>query len=138
MSIPYGTLWAGRATTTRPCVYFSRTHRSSTQSAFAKEFCVPWPHLVELYESDTLGLPPQIDYLTAGVLSAAADDTVIDDVIRLASDPNAGFKRVLLLFALKKSRNPRAKMLLNELRSDPVIGKEVKRMRRLERLQGKM
>ncbi len=94
-----------------------------------------WPHLVEMYESDTLALPSQIDYLTAGVLSAAADDTVIDDVIRLASDPNAGFKRVLLLLALKKSRNPKAKMLLNELRSDPVIGKEVKRMRRLERLQ---
>lgn len=95
-----------------------------------------WPEILEMYESDTLALSPEIDYLTGGVLSAAADDTVIEDVIRLASDPNGGSKRALLLLALKKSRSPRAKMLLNELRSDPVLSKEVKRMRRLERLQG--
>nr|MBH1360427.1 hypothetical protein [Stenotrophomonas maltophilia] len=97
-----------------------------------------WPDILEMYESDTLALSPEMDYLIGGVLSAAADDTVIDDVIRLASDRNGGSKRVLLLLALKKSRKPRAKMLLNELRSDPVLGKEVKRMRRLERLQGKV
>ncbi len=92
-----------------------------------------WSELVELLESDSL-LPPSVRWLASLVLNAAADDSVADDVIRLASDRRLGVYRVVLIFTLQRLKSPRAKMLLLELRKDPDLGREVKKLRRLERL----
>lgn len=92
-----------------------------------------WNELLGIYEHNSLGLPPSLDYLSGLALSAAADDGVIDDVIRLAKDESRGADRIPLLLALQRSKSSKARMLLNELRDDPVLGSEVKRMRRVSR-----
>jgi hypothetical protein len=89
---------------------------------------------VDIFERNTVNLSPSIRYLAALALSGAADDDVLDDVIRLISDTRLGFDRAPLLLALVKSKSSKAKMTLLELRSDPDLGKEVKKMRRIARL----
>jgi len=94
-----------------------------------------WDELVGIFEYNTANLSPEIRYVAALALSGAADETVLDDVIRLAQDKRLGFDRVPLLLALVRSKTPKAKMVLLELRDDPDLGKEIKKMRRLERHQ---
>jgi len=92
-----------------------------------------WNELIEFFEANSLSLPPDRRYVAALALAGAADDSVIDDVMRLASDSSLGNDRAPLLLPLLRSKDPRAKMLLLMLRDDPVIGKEIKMIRRLER-----
>lgn len=96
---------------------------------------IRWDELVNIFEHNTANLSPAIRYVAALTLSGAADDTVLDDVIRLAKDERLGFDRAPLLLALIRSKTPKAKMTLLELRDDPDLGKEIKKMRRLERHQ---
>jgi hypothetical protein len=92
-----------------------------------------WDELVGFFEHNSLTLPPERRYLAALALHGAADDSVIEDVIRLARNSALGLNRAPLLLTLQRSKNPKAKMLLLNLRDDPDLGKEVKRLRRLER-----
>ncbi|AGI08313.1 hypothetical protein QT562_09260 [Xanthomonas citri pv. citri] len=94
-----------------------------------------WDQLVEIFEKNTLSLAPEIRYVAALALSGAADDTVLDDVIRLLGDKSLGLDRAPLLIALIRSKSPKAKMKLLELRDDPDLGKQIKIFRRLERHQ---
>lgn len=94
-----------------------------------------WNELVELFEQNTAQLPPAIYYVAAVALDGAFGEDKIDDILRLAKDQRLGNARAPLLFTLMRSKDPRAKMLLLELRGDPSIGNEVKRMRRLGRIQ---
>ncbi|RJL89551.1 hypothetical protein DEF98_002495 [Xanthomonas vasicola] len=94
-----------------------------------------WGQLVEIFEKNTLSLAPEIRYVAALALSGAADDTVLDDVIRLLGDKSLGLDRAPLLIALIRSKSPKAKMKLLELRDDPDLGKQIKVFRRLERHQ---
>jgi HEAT repeat protein len=96
-----------------------------------------WDELVDIFEHNTANLSPDIRYVAALALSGAADDTVLDDLIRLISNTRLGFDRAPLLLALIRSKSPRAKMALLELRSDPDLGKEIKKMRRLERIKAR-
>lgn len=90
-----------------------------------------WADLVEIFGSNTANLSSSIRYVAAVALDGAADDSVIEDVLRLVKDRSLGFDRAPLLLTLKRSRDPRAKALLLELRDDPDLGSEVKKMRRL-------
>lgn len=94
-----------------------------------------WGELVEFFEKNSLNLPQKIRHAAAFALSGAADDSVIDDVIRLISNDKLGEDRIPLLLALMRSKNPKAKMLVLELRNDPCLGREVKRLRRIGRLK---
>lgn len=93
-----------------------------------------WNEMVDIFEHNTVNLSPSLRYLAALALSGAADDAVLDDIIRLISDKRLGFDRAPLLLALVKSKSSKAKMTLLESRSDPDLGKEVKKMRRMARL----
>lgn len=93
-----------------------------------------WDELVALFEHNTAKLPPSIRYLAALALGASADEKVLDDVIRLVNRKELGFDRAPLLLALVGSKSPKAKMTLLELRADPDLGKEIKKMRRLGRM----
>ena len=66
----------------------------------------------------------------AVAIAEAADDTVIDDVIALVLDTQQGTSRVLLLSALARSRDPRAKVALSELATDPDLNREIRAIRR--------
>lgn len=92
-----------------------------------------WKELLEFYEKNSLQLPPELYSLTGMVLAAAADDSVIGDVIRLVMDESKGGDRLPLLLALQRSNVPKARMLLNELRKDPEIGREATRLHRMKR-----
>ena len=92
-----------------------------------------WNDLLAIYEKNMLELPPSLTHLPGLILGSAADDSVMDDVIRLVKDNSRGTDRAPLLLALQKSSNPKARMLLNELRDDPMLGGELKRMRRINR-----
>ncbi|WP_045761764.1 hypothetical protein [Xanthomonas albilineans] len=94
-----------------------------------------WDQLMEIFEKNSLNLAPEIRYVAALALSGAADDTVLDDVIRLLGDKSLGLDRAPLLIALIRSKSPKAKMKLLELRDDPDLGKQIKTFRRLERHQ---
>jgi len=94
-----------------------------------------WNELVTLFELNTARLSPAIHYVAAAALDGAFDEDKIDDVLRLAKDQRLGQARAPLLFTLKRSKDPRAKMLLLELRDDPDLGNEVKKLRRLVRKQ---
>jgi hypothetical protein len=92
-----------------------------------------WSELVEFFEANSLSLPSDLRYVAALTLAGSADDSVIDDVMRLVSDSSFGNDRAPLLLPLLRSKDPRAKMLLLKLRDDPGIGKEIKMVRRLAR-----
>lgn len=64
----------------------------------------------------------------AVALAAASDDEVIGDVIELARDERHGASRLLLLGALKRSKDPRAHSALEQLEADPELTKEVRRI----------
>jgi hypothetical protein len=61
----------------------------------------------------------------AVAIANTADDTVIDEVIALARDPSHGTTRVLLLSALERSEDPRARAALMELGTDPDLKKQI-------------
>lgn len=92
-----------------------------------------WSELVGLLERNTAQLSADIRYVAAVAIDGAANDSLIEDVLRLAKNRDLGPDRAPLLFTLMRSKDPRARMLLLELRDDPLIGKEVKKMRRLAR-----
>lgn len=94
---------------------------------------VRWSELLAFYEHDVLRLPPDLNYLPGLVLAEAANDDVIDDVIRLIKEESGGDRRLPLIGALQRSKNPKARMLLNELRDDPLFKMELKKIRRLSR-----
>jgi hypothetical protein len=61
----------------------------------------------------------------AVALSAVATDAVIGDVVSAAKDRSNGVSRILLLFALRRSKNASAKQALVDLASDPELEKEI-------------
>lgn len=61
----------------------------------------------------------------AAALATVADDELLGDLIDLARDQSNGPSRVLLLDALRRSRNSKALGALNELVKDPQLEKEV-------------
>lgn len=72
----------------------------------------------------------------AVALAATADDSVIGDVIELATDAKHGASRLLLLRALERSKDPAALSALRRLAGDAEVAKEasviLKRLRAAE------
>lgn len=83
-----------------------------------------WDVLTRLYgaEQDTRAK----DGLAVAI-AAAADDDMLDDVIALVGDVKQGESRVLLLSALEKSGDPRARAALMKFGTDPELTIEVQR-----------
>lgn len=70
----------------------------------------------------------------AVAIAAAANDELIGDVIALARDTSQGPSRLLLLSALERSTDPRARAALMDLGTDPDLTKEIQViLRRLKR-----
>lgn len=90
-----------------------------------------WQELLSVFESAPAQSTDGLRWAAGCALGAAADDGVIADVLRIAGDLSYGFDRATLLPALARSSDARAKMLLHELRADPVLGKEMKKLRRM-------
>jgi HEAT repeat protein len=116
--------------------HLQRPYPEPVREGIARAMAVPgakfaWPVLVTLYQHE--GDRRAQDGL-AVALSNIADDEVLDELVELARDPRHGESRLLLLSALERLGNSRARKALSDLGADPVLHKEVQRiLRRLKR-----
>jgi hypothetical protein len=119
--------------------HLRKTYPERIEEGIVRALAVPyarsaWKELLQIFENEPSMQTGGLKWPAACALGAIADDSVIPEVIRLVRDVSLGFDRAPLIEALKRSQRSDAKMVLNELRADPVIGKEVKKARRLGRL----
>lgn len=112
-----------------------------TREGIARALAVPdakyaWSTLVAEYRKAPTGMgiiaPGETKEFQLGAkdglacaLSATATEATIEELIALAKDRSHGQSRLLLLMALKRSKNPAAKQALEELASDPDLAKEI-------------
>jgi len=83
-----------------------------------------WRILVQEYGKTSISDSQAKDGL-AVALSAACDRTVLPELIELARDKSHGGSRILLLSAIKRSKQPGARVAIGELASDPQLAKEI-------------
>ncbi|MBB6243673.1 hypothetical protein [Rhodanobacter sp. MP1X3] len=118
-------------------------YSDAVRETIARSLAVPepevrnaWPILVEEYRKAPTGWgikgPGDAKEFRLGAkdglacaLSVAVTDETLADLIAIAKDRTQGESRVLLLSALRKSKNPLAKQAIEELASDPDLKKEI-------------
>lgn len=117
-----------------------------TRAGIARALAVPeakqaWSILVEEYRNAPTGMgiiaPDETKQFKLGAkdglacaLSVAVTDATIGELIDLAKNRTHGKSRLLLLSALRKSKNPLAKQALEELANDPDLEKEIRSWRK--------
>ncbi len=107
--------------------HLQRTYPARVREGIARALAMPqakfaWDVLVRLYRDE-----PETDAKDglAVAIGAAADDSVLDQVIELVRDPHHGQSRLLMLSALERSSDPRARAALMELGTDPDLKEEI-------------
>jgi hypothetical protein len=116
--------------------HLSRPYPGPVREGIARALAVPeakfgWDVLTRLYRDEQ---DKRAKDGLAVAIAAASDDEVISDVIALARDTRHGPSRLLLLSALERSADPRARATLMELGTDPDLKKEIQViLRRLNR-----
>ena len=111
--------------------HLQRPYPDSVRTGIANALAVPeskkwWKPLLELFETNSEVAVNGFKTALAGVLAAAADDEVIEDVIKLVEDHRHGQHRVILLHALAMSPRPRAREALERALEDPQLAKEAR------------
>ncbi len=111
--------------------HLPRPYSEATREGIARALAVPearawWSILLDEYRSApaTRGRASVKEGLAAA-LAATASDEVIGDLVAVATDPSQGETRVLLLSALRRSKEVEAKRALRELATDPVCAGEI-------------
>lgn len=116
--------------------HLPRPYPGPVREGIARALAVPeakvgWSVLTRLYRDEQ---DKRAKDGLAVAIAAASDEDVIGDVITLVRDTRHGPSRLLLLGALERSVDPRAKATLTNLRTDPELQKEVQLiLRRLKR-----
>jgi hypothetical protein len=123
--------------------HLSHPYSDKTKEGIARALAVPefevqkaWPLLFDEYCKAKAGWGPKgpddkREYKLgakdglACALSAAVTDETLPELILLAKDRRQGESRILLLSALRKSRNPMAKQAIEELANEPELEKEI-------------
>jgi hypothetical protein len=86
-----------------------------------------WRTIVAEYErADAVIMPQKKDGLACAVATTAG----MSEVIRLIVDPAHGNSRLLLLLALRRSKDPKAVATVRDLARDPLFAKEIASWRR--------
>jgi hypothetical protein len=104
------------------------SYSADVRELVARALAVPetkapgWNSLTKLYIDEP---EDRVRSGLAAAIAAAADDEVIGDVIALARDRRQGSSRLLLLSALERSADPRARAALMDLGTDPDLTKEI-------------
>jgi len=122
-----------------------------TREGIARVLAVPepevrkaWPILAEEYRKAPTGwgiiAPGDTKEYRLGAkdglacaLKVAVTDESLPELIALAKDRTQGESRLLLLRALRKSKNPLAKQAIEDLASDPDLAKEIASWRKGKR-----
>lgn len=107
--------------------HLPRSYPSAVRDGIARALAVAeakfaWATLVRLYRAEQRG---RMKDGLAVAIAAVSDDEAIGDVIALARETQHGPSRLLLLSALERSGEPRAKATLMDLRSDPELTEEI-------------
>lgn len=117
--------------------HLPRPYPAAVREGIARALAVPdtkapgWNALIRLYIDER---EDRVRSGLAAAIAAASDDEVIGDVIALARDARHGSSRLLLLSALERSADPRARAALMDLGTDPDLTKEIQViLRRLKR-----
>jgi len=105
-----------------------RPYPDGVREGIARALAVPeatfaWPLLVRLYRQEPAG---QVKNALALAVGNAADAKELEELIALTRDSQLGESRMLLLFGLDRSRDPRALRALRELATDPDLKKEIR------------
>jgi hypothetical protein len=121
--------------------YSDRTREGIARALAVKPARFAWPNLVEEYckaptgwgiksaaesEPARLGVKDGL----AVALSVTVTDETMPELIELLRDRSHGEYRVLLLFGLKRSKNPLVLEAIDELADDPDLAKEIASWRR--------
>jgi hypothetical protein len=116
--------------------HLQRTYPPAIREGIARALAVrearfAWPLLVRLYREEPNA---QVKDGLAVAVANTADKSVADELIGLIREPQLGDSRLLLLGALPRLGRDRAREMLEELQTDPRLGKEARiRLRRLDR-----
>lgn len=131
---PVATVWdLANSGTTYPAAlpvlldHVTRPYPGPVKDGIARSLGVPegsfgWSTLVRVYREEH---DARAKAGLAAALAAIAGTDRLDELIELARDPAHGTSRVLLLGALQRSSDPRAKAALMELGSDPELHQQV-------------
>lgn len=92
--------------------------------AVGRDAMFGWDRLVHLYRDEPAGSDAKDGIAVA--LAAICDDDVVDELIELARDAEHGESRILLLRALKRSRASQARLELERMAADPVLGQQAR------------
>lgn len=87
-------------------------------------------HSFKAFREETDTTTIGVKWPLALALGAAGTDDVLNDVLPLLRDKSLGENRVPLLPILGRSRDPRARELLEKLRDDEAIAHDVKKVLR--------
>jgi HEAT repeat protein len=85
-----------------------------------------WDRLYAFFRREPEGGPRNVKWALASALTGASTEEVIDTLIGLVQDPSIGKNRLALLGALLRSKNPRARPTLEQLRDDPDLKRELR------------
>ena len=108
--------------------HLPRPYPGPVREGIARALAVPearvgWDVLTRLYREER---DKRAKDGLAVAIAAVADDAVIDDLITLTRDARHGPSRLLLLSALERSADGRARIALMDLRTDPEVEKEIR------------
>ena len=115
--------------------HLRRPYPEAIRDGIARALGVPatrrlgWRGLIDEYRQ-TDELSSRVKGGLAAALSAASDDSVVQDLIDLAKDRRNGASRVILLLGLRKSKLPEAKQALIDLAADPDLALEIRSWRK--------
>lgn len=107
--------------------HLARPYPSAVREGIARALGVPearsaWPTLTRHFREER---DVRVKDGLAAAIAGVANDDLIGDVIDLARDTSLGAGRLLLLSALERSKDPRARAALLDLATDPDLTLEV-------------
>lgn len=111
--------------------HLTHPYPERVREGIARALAVPaarfgWPILLEAFRSETDTTTVGVKWALAVALGATGDDEVLSDVFALLRDKSLGENRVPLLQIVCRSNDPRSVELLNELKDDESISRDVK------------
>lgn len=113
--------------------HLDRPYPERVREGIARALAVPesrqgWEQLVNDYLSETDMSTHGIKWALHLAIAAAAEASVLDTLISLATDRRHGRNRVMFVDALARFDDPRARATLDELANDPDLVGDVRRV----------
>jgi hypothetical protein len=117
--------------------HLERDYPDKIREGIARALAVPgarigWKQLVRLFAAelslDEGNNPSQVKWALHLAIAAAADESVVDELIALAANRRHGHDRSFFVDALFRINDPRARAAIEELEDDPDLAEAFKRI----------